>query len=287
MKSHIPDHEEVELVERQLFRSLGRDEPPAGARHVAAAALGLGGAALTSATAGAESTAAASLAAKGAPVLLIKWVGIGTLAGAVSLSAIHYAKSPAPVVGAKAAATLAAPHAPSPELQAPAAPEVQAPLAADSQAALSSNAAAQHANETPAALQHSSARRTLDSARAAPMPTRSPPEPPTDDVTTQDTASNRSAAPSALAAEVAILDEARTAVATQRGSRALELLDQYARRFPAGTLNLEATVLRIESLFMTGATSSAAALGHGFLAQHPASTHAARVRRLLAEHDKP
>jgi hypothetical protein len=52
-------------------------------------------------------------------------------------------------------------------------------------------------------------------------------------------------------------------------------------------LNLEATVLRIEALFLTGATAPAAALAREFLAAHPSSTHASHVRRLLAEHEKP
>jgi hypothetical protein len=287
MKSHIPGHEKVELLERQLFRSFSGDEPPAHSRRIAAAALGLGGAALTSATAGAEGASVASIAAKTGPMVLAKWIGIGTLAGAVSLGAVHYAKAPASAARANVAATLAATR----EVQTPATREPQAPPAPDSQAELSSEAPAQRAIETPAAaLQHSSARRAEHVSRAASAPgarTRSPLEPTADDGATSSPPPDRSVAPSVLAAEIALLDEARSAVATKGGARALELLDHYAQRFPSGTLSLEATVLRIEALYLTGATSAAAALAHGFLAAHPASTHAARVRRLLAEHDKP
>jgi hypothetical protein len=92
---------------------------------------------------------------------------------------------------------------------------------------------------------------------------------------------------SALAAEIAMLDQARAAVAAKTGDRALDVLGRYARQFPSGTLGLEATVLRIEALYLTGATGAATALGRDFLASHPTSTHATHVRRLLAEHDKP
>jgi outer membrane protein assembly factor BamD (BamD/ComL family) len=114
------------------------------------------------------------------------------------------------------------------------------------------------------------------------MPTEAPAE-----AAAQPAATPPPVTPSALAAEVRLLDEARDALSANDGPRALDALHRYARQFPAGTLNLEATVLRIEALFMTGASSQAASLGHDFLSAHPTSTHAARVRRLLAEHTKP
>src|SRR5260370_7867351 len=66
MKSTIPGHEDVERIEQKLFESLSRDEPPARARRATAAALGLGTAALTSATAGAQG---AAVNAKAGPLL--------------------------------------------------------------------------------------------------------------------------------------------------------------------------------------------------------------------------
>src|SRR5260370_35895692 len=91
MKSTIPGHEDVERIEQKLFESLSRDEPPAGARRATAAALGLGTAALTSTTAGAQGAVAVP---KAGP-LLVKWAGLGTLAAAISVSAIRYASEPA------------------------------------------------------------------------------------------------------------------------------------------------------------------------------------------------
>jgi hypothetical protein len=83
-----------------------------------------------------------------------------------------------------------------------------------------------------------------------------------------------------------MLDQARSAIASMDAERALDLLARYTREFPAATLGLEATVLRIEALFLTGSPAAATSLGREFLATDPTSTHASRVRRLLAEQQK-
>ncbi len=287
MKS-IPGHDEVELVEKQLFQSLSRDEPPVKAKHVAAAALGLGSAALTSATA-AEGAAVGSAILKAGPFVLLKWVGIGTVAGVASIGAIRYAMPTSPAMAPRAIATVAAGPAP----QAPAivpgpAPAARAttptettpseptldpvaqPLRAARPAAapaLRASSASAVANDEPAAL----AANALPATHPLPAPNPAP----------------LLNAPSTLPAEVAMLDQARSAVDAKSGERALDVLGRYARQFPSGTLALEATVLRIEALFLTGASPAATTLAHDFLAAHPTSTHATRVRRLLAEHQKP
>ena len=120
MKS-IPDHDEVEHIEQQLFQSLSRDEPPMKAKHVAAAALGLGSAALTGATA-AEGAAVGSAIVKAGPIVLLKWVGIGTVAGVASLGALRYASGP--VVAPHPVAVMVSPA----PVVAPVAPRVTAPL---------------------------------------------------------------------------------------------------------------------------------------------------------------
>jgi hypothetical protein len=309
MKS-IPGHDEVELLEKQLFQSLSRDEPPVKAKHVAAAALGLGSAALTSATA-AEGAAVAAVV-KASPLLLVKWVGIGTVVGVASIGAIRYSMPRSNAVAPHAVATVAAapaqardtiartggeraapetevnqapsPEAPSPEVPSRVAPAHEGRVAQDvspelpaAKPAADVAAHARPSRATPAGL-------AANDAPAAPIPgaltnaapSQLDPASPTPAITS-----------SQLAAEVAMLDQARGAVAAKSGERALEVLGRYARQFPAGTLNLEATVLRIEALFLTGATAPAAALAREFLAAHPSSTHASHVRRLLAEHEKP
>jgi outer membrane protein assembly factor BamD (BamD/ComL family) len=63
--------------------------------------------------------------------------------------------------------------------------------------------------------------------------------------------------------------------------RALHTLDEHDRRFPSGPLSIEARVLRIEALACRGDIARASRLAEAFLAQNPASAHAARVRSLL------
>jgi hypothetical protein len=271
MKSSIPGHEDVERIEQKLFESLSRDEPPARARRATAAALGLGTAFLSSATAGAQG---AAVIAKAGP-LLVKWVGLGTLAAAVSVSAIRYvsepppAESPKPVVtmpsaprAAKAPSAILKTVAPEP----PAAQAIVAPM-------LSAQAAPPLPSREARIAQRSSDSLAKPATVAAPAPSVTEPE---------IVIESRQ-----LAAEVAMLDQARGALVTKDGERALDVLGRYARQFPAATLNLEATVLRIEALFLMGSTDSATSLGREFLAAHPASTHASRIRHLLAEHQKP
>jgi hypothetical protein len=267
MKS-IPDHDEVELVEQQLFRSLSRDEPPVKAKHVAAAALGLGSAALTSATA-AEGAAVGTAIVKAGPIMLLKWVGIGTVAGVASMGAVRYAT--APVVPAKPVAVVVSPA----PVVAPVAPRVMpAPL----ETATLEPPVVVAPVAQPRVARSAPVRTTelvVAPEPAAPVvnPVAPPPDPP-------------APATSTLAAEVALLDQARGAVAAKSGERALDVLGRYTRQFPSGTLALEASVLRIEALFLTG-SPAATTLANEFLAAHPSSTHATHVRRLLADHAKP
>jgi cell division septation protein DedD len=51
-----------------------------------------------------------------------------------------------------------------------------------------------------------------------------------------------------LREEIRLIDSARVAVKKNEGTRALGILDQYARRFPSGTFREEARVLRAEAL---------------------------------------
>jgi len=51
-----------------------------------------------------------------------------------------------------------------------------------------------------------------------------------------------------LREEIRLIDSARVAVKKNDGARAIGILDQYARRFPGGTFQEEARVLRAEAL---------------------------------------
>jgi RNA polymerase sigma-70 factor (ECF subfamily) len=86
----------------------------------------------------------------------------------------------------------------------------------------------------------------------------------------------------ALRAELQQLDRARAALAGGRASEALATLDAYARSTPRGALRLEAEVLRIDALARSGRSEQARARAAAFLARHPQSVLAARVRQLAA-----
>jgi outer membrane protein assembly factor BamD (BamD/ComL family) len=84
-----------------------------------------------------------------------------------------------------------------------------------------------------------------------------------------------------LVAEVEALDEARRALSSDPEA-ALAAIDAYHSRFEGGALGHEATVLRIEALVRAGQSERARAAGAAFLARHPSSPLAQRVRNLLA-----
>lgn len=85
-----------------------------------------------------------------------------------------------------------------------------------------------------------------------------------------------------LAEEVAQLKKAKLALKSGDAGKALSELDTYASRFPRPILAAEATVLRIESLSRRGDAARARALAEAFLAKHPDSPYAARLRGFTA-----
>ena len=87
----------------------------------------------------------------------------------------------------------------------------------------------------------------------------------------------------ALSAELARLDGARKKLAAGQATAALDTLDAYGREFPRGSLRLEASVLRIEALAKAGRTSEARDRAKRFLAVHPNSVLATRVKRYAGE----
>jgi len=132
--------------------------------------------------------------------------------------------------------------------------------------------------------------------------------PPTEEGTTQTTASvaaatppgaaaprNRTAAPKAaspskaassdmpfLEGEVAALDRARAALAAGEPARTLDLLDGYEQAFPKGALRQEATYLRIQALSKAGQRGAARDLAARFLAAHRETPHASQLQQLLS-----
>jgi hypothetical protein len=87
---------------------------------------------------------------------------------------------------------------------------------------------------------------------------------------------------SSLAKEVAALEPVRHALESGAPLGALALLDRYRTEFPRGRLTEEAAALRVEALASAGRRSEARALGAEFLAKHPESPMAERVRVLTS-----
>jgi hypothetical protein len=84
-----------------------------------------------------------------------------------------------------------------------------------------------------------------------------------------------------FAEEIASFDRARAALDAGDADRAIALVETYEKRFPAGTFVQEAEVLRVQALTRKGDSAGARRVGQRFLAAHPTSPHAARIRAIL------
>ncbi len=84
-----------------------------------------------------------------------------------------------------------------------------------------------------------------------------------------------------LSEELAILEQARAALADGSASRSLELLDRYDRALRGTRLRAEATMLRIEALAAAGRTGEAARLARKFVAENPGSPLVDRARTFV------
>jgi hypothetical protein len=96
------------------------------------------------------------------------------------------------------------------------------------------------------------------------------------------TAAAPSSAQDTLALEAALLESARQALADDP-SRALRLLADHARSYPAGKLSMERELLVIEALNRAGRGGEAQARARALLARSPGSLYEARLRRLIGE----
>jgi hypothetical protein len=86
-----------------------------------------------------------------------------------------------------------------------------------------------------------------------------------------------------LAAEIRLLDQARSALAAGDSSLAAVLLDRYAANRPSAVLAQEAALLRVRLLLKQGDRASAGRLARRIIHQHPESTHVESLRSLAAE----
>jgi hypothetical protein len=85
---------------------------------------------------------------------------------------------------------------------------------------------------------------------------------------------------STLAAEVALLQRARTALRGGDPQGALAALDRYDIEYSKGHLSLEAATLRMQALHRADHHIAAGALARRLLATHPQGPHAAQARSI-------
>lgn len=237
-------------LERALLDAGVAYRSPLSARAKTLAALGLAGTAAVSV--GAASAASTSIAAK-AGWSWTKLLAISGLGAAAAVPAGYYAweLATAPEPQSVTAPHVATLNVPAPTLNAPSpavAAIVEAPV-----------------TEAPV---------TGVPVVEAPAPAVAAPK--------VDTRSS-SASPSALAAELAALDAARSRLNAGDASGALLRLDEYSRSHPRGRLALEAEVLRIDALSRSGQRAAAGKRAATFLKRHPNSVLASRVRAYLNE----
>jgi hypothetical protein len=84
-----------------------------------------------------------------------------------------------------------------------------------------------------------------------------------------------------LRAEIALVDEARTALRERSPRRALALLRRYAVAYPEGTFAPEVEALKVEALDQSGEHRLASSLARTFVSEHPDSPLAERVARSI------
>jgi hypothetical protein len=233
--------------------------------------------------AGAGAAAATGLtAAKGfahaANVLSVKWIGLGLLAAAVMTSTaalVSFSLKDAPPEGAPTPASTAAAGLPGRHVneatantEGDPANSMHSGSPGGAREAMGGAAVDPRAQDDHRAAE---AREDTSTPKAAPKAASTGP-------------AAEPAAPSgpSLAEEVEALKKAREALAAGRAKRALAALNVYDQRFRGGRLALEAEVLRIEALARSGQAEAASARAASFLAAHPSSPYAHRVRSIVA-----
>ena len=214
---------------------------------------------------GAASLGSAKAAAGITLLVVAKWLGAGAVLGLMATSAIYAVSAPQPTPAPQPAAASKNDGAPRPIA-------TEAHFVAQAIAAAPPEARAEPASSAAPALASASAPAPVASAPAAPpiAATQSPISVP---------AEVDPRAP--LAAELALLDAARQALAAGNASSALRSLDDYDARFERPNLAPEALYLRLEALTLQGDTPGTQAVARRLLRSYPSGPHAARARAVL------
>jgi hypothetical protein len=269
---------------RRLLRSAGADAAPRHSRKraLAAASLAASTVVVTSGTA-AAGVAGSTLA------IGLKWIGVGFLAGTVTVGAASVSITEREDAAVKfeerrePAATSEIPRTArgGAVLEQPAPDLVIAPPEATGDPVSSRSAAAERPVGTPS---HAIGRTPLETAtppattgvpsRSFALEAEAPPHPP---------APARSGMPKsdAFAAELGLVDQARRAVAANRPDVALSLLNRLESENRNKSFGPEATAIRIEALVRSGDRATAARLARDFIARHPNHPLVERVQALV------
>ena len=270
------DLDEIGEIEVALLRSAQHDAPSDQAVRRTLMALGVGGAAVATSVAASSAVAAAKAGASLPPVagsaggagvsLLVKWVGIASVGALFAWGASSQLNpEPAPIVAQVGVAVAA----PAPDVE----PEVTgAPQAAQP-----------HADQplTDQPLTDEEPPHPQDAVHSEAEPLAAAPAAPKAAVRAAPKAASKPASKGDLVGELAALEKARKAMA-DNPKAALKAIDDYQKQHKSGVMAQEAEVMRIESLAAAGKKARARAAAHAFLAKHPSSTAAQRVRSILA-----
>ncbi|MEP7050754.1 MAG: hypothetical protein ABJB12_10390 [Pseudomonadota bacterium] len=263
-------NKEPEELTRLLLEAARQDGAPQAARErallkVTSVALGLG----------AASSAAAwgtpSSLAKASGWLVAKWLVAGLTSGILTLAVaekVQQLAAPevahAPANRSASRAALRAPRVGNAREQPSLTPQADVPLTPPAAVAELPPAAALASAAPVVATSHgalvaSAAARSAEPVAATPR--------------------DKSVS-SPLTRELALLEQARRALALHAPPSALQALNDYRAQFPEGSLQAEAAALRVEAVGQAGDRASAQRLARAFLASHPTSPLAARVRAL-------
>jgi len=217
------------------------------------------GATATFAGATTHGSLASGVAAGGRGVL--RWLSLGALGGGIVTAALMTVLSgrgvPAAGGGPTSAATATATASP---LARPTATHGDVAVPAVDAARTPKTGAA------PAPNAHESAPQRPSALAARPARAQGP--------TAPDVASS-------LAAEIALLDDARRAQSAGQFELALTILGRYQREHPHGVLRRESDVLKLETLAKSGEHDEAERLARRFLEAFPDDPHAAHVRTFV------
>jgi hypothetical protein len=204
--------------------------------------------------------------------VVLKWIGVGAIGGAVALSAgaaglRAYSRlgAPAPARAVPTAAATGVGHAPAPALGGRALDVTEEEPVFDAPVRGSVDAPA----KGPVAVVKRDPPATAGAKGDAPRPPREVP------------LLEGRPANDPLVVEVSMLEAARAELVAGSSGGAIAMLDRYVERYPKGQLGLEAKVLRIEAVYRSGRHGEASTLADSFLREHPNSPLAPRVRAVV------